>query len=458
MTTTALIRAADHVPVFPRSLRAALLSLLSFEASLVLYLFAGLYKGDPRFDWIPFDPTGLFFTLSALIGISILVSRPLFWPGLYPVLAGVMLVLWFALSLFWSPSQVYGPDKVFFLATLALFGLIAGALIIAPDRTRLRRLLMVLVVASLIAALEAISIYLEFGGGTIRVGSGNYIALGRLCGLGAVVVLVAWLFSRARFGPYGLVCLGLFGLFGFVLVVGGGRGPLVATVASLLVPLLAGVWSSRHGLHLARYQLPAIGLGLLAVSALTVWIGSSEQTPETFLRLEQLAGHQGFGGSVDTRLDYYQVALALWDAAPVLGHGAGSWPLLTGAPDHPSWPHNLFAEVAVEGGLVGLVLIALLLMMALQWVSLARVRRDPLSMCALMLFINAFLNAMVSDDLPGNRPLFLLIGTLAVFALPQPAKLVRRRRRRARRSPQGSPGELDPAAATSRLRWPEASP
>ena len=281
MTSSALVHAPDHVPVLPRSLRSALLSLLSFEALVTLYLFAGLYKGDPRFEWIPLDPTGLFFALSVIVGACDPGLEAAVQARSLPVLAGLALVTWFALSLLWSPSQIYGPDKVFFLATLALWGLIAGAIIIAPDRTRLRRLFMVLVLASLVAAIEAIAVYLETGGGPLRVGSGNYITLGRLCGLGAVIVFVAWLFSRRRFGPYGLVCLGLFGLFGFVLVIGGGRGPLIATVASLLLPLLAGVRTSRRGLRLARYEAPAIGLGLLAVGALTVWIASSDQMPET---------------------------------------------------------------------------------------------------------------------------------------------------------------------------------
>jgi O-antigen ligase len=457
MTSTALVRAPGDVPVLPPSLRAALLSPLSFEAVVTLYMFAGMYKGDPRFAWIPVDPTVLFFALSILIGTLILVSKPLFRPGLPAVVAGLALVTWFAISLLWSPSQIYGPDKVFFMATLALWGLIAGAMIIAPDRTRLRRLFAVLVLASLVAALEAIAVYLEAGGGRLWVGSGNYLLLGRLCGLGAEVVFVAWLFMRRRFALYGLVCLGLFGLFGFVLIIGGGRGPLIATVASLLLTLVAGVRTSRHGLRLAAYEAPAIALGLFALGALTVWITSSEQMPETLSRLEPLAEGAGLDSSAQSRVDHYETALGLWNDAPVLGHGAGSWPLLVGRPDAVGYPHNIFAEAAVEGGVIGLVLLAGLLMIALRPVSFAKVRRDPLSMCVLMLFINGFVNAMVSGDLPGNRVLFLLIGTLSALALPQPAQPSRRRRRRSLDSPASSPSGSNPGTR-SRLRWPAASP
>jgi hypothetical protein len=53
---------------------------------------------------------------------------------------------------------------------------------------------------------------------------------------------------------------------------------------------------------------------------------------------------------------------------------------------------------------------------AFRGISFERLRRDPQALCATMLFVNGFLNAMVSGDLPGNRAMFMLIGVLALFA------------------------------------------
>jgi hypothetical protein len=47
------------------------------EALMVLYVFAGIYKGDPRFAWMPVDPTGLFLALSVVIGSFIIVFNPI---------------------------------------------------------------------------------------------------------------------------------------------------------------------------------------------------------------------------------------------------------------------------------------------------------------------------------------------------------------------------------------------
>lgn len=419
MTDVAARRGVEPPPVLMLSPRALLSSLVSFEALVVLYMFAGLYKEDPRFAWIPFDPTSLFFGLSVVVGILILVLSPIAKRGLFPVFAGLLLVIWFGVSLGWSPSRVYGPDKVFFMATLGLWGLVAGAMIIAPDRTRVRRLCALLVLASVVAALEAVSLYLAGAGQRLAVGSGSYLALGRLCGLGATVVFAGWLTARSRFGVFGLVCLALFLLFGFVLAVGGGRGPMLATAGGLFVPLLVGIRLGGRGLRVAGYQKAGLGLVVLAAVALTVWVQTSEQTPETLRRLERIIASEDIGDSAEARAEYYQLAPALWAEAPLLGHGAGSWPLLTGWPDLARYPHNLFAEVAVEGGAIGLALLLGLLAVALNPVSFTRLRADPLAMVALMLFVNAFLNAMVSGDLPGNRVMFLFLGLLTLFALPQ---------------------------------------
>jgi hypothetical protein len=74
-------------------------------------------------------------------------------------------------------------------------------------------------------------------------------------------------------------------------------------------------------------------------------------------------------------------------------------------------PHSLILELLAEFGLVGLVLFAALVLVL---VSLRRLREDPALMLAVMLCINAFINAMTSGDLPDNRNLFAMLGVLAM--------------------------------------------
>lgn len=124
--------------------------------------------------------------------------------------------------------------------------------------------------------------------------------------------------------------------------------------------------------------------------------------------------------SAGERADHYARAVELWSETPVIGQGAGGWSIAVGSGDVARHPHNLFLEVLVEGGLVGLILLVMLLATALRPVSMARLRTDPFALCSLMLFANAFLNAMVSGDLPDNRTMFLMLGLLALFTIHRP--------------------------------------
>jgi O-antigen ligase len=394
--------------------RALLGSFVSFEASLVLYTFAGIYKGDPRFAWIPVDPTGLFFALSVVVGSFIIVRNPIHKKALPVVFAMVGLVTWFLVSLAWSPSRAWGPDKVFFMVTLALWAVIGGALIIAPDPERLRRLFTLLLLLALWAGVDSMLAYAETGGSVYRQVSvdgnegGNHLSLGRICGLGALVALAGWLYSRDRVA--GWLSLVLFLALCFVLAIGGGRGPLLATALALLIPLGLGVRLTTRKILYSRTLLSVLVLLLAVPAGLALYATVVHQRLATLDRLERLA--EG-----NPRTDLYAKVDEFWSRAPLLGLGAGGWTVAIGLPNYRAHPHNLFAELAVEGGLVALGLFFALLATVLRPASFERMRRDPQALCAMMLFACTFLNAMVSGDLPGNRAMFMMLGVLALFAV-----------------------------------------
>jgi O-antigen ligase len=403
-------------PVLLLAPRRLLASLVSFEALLVLYLFAGLYKEDPRFAWIPFDPTALFFALSVVVGGFIILLNPIQKKSLPVVLAMACLVAWFLFSLLWSGSRVYGLSKVFFMGTLVMWAVIAAAVIIAPDPERTRRLFTVLLLLGLWAGVEVVWVYLQAGGqaGRIHVGEANYLMLGRLCGLGALVALAAWLYGRG--GPAGWLCLALFVILAFVLVIGGGRGPLLATVLPLLILVALGIRLTARKIFYSPTQLSVLVLLLATASGFALYGEITGHRLATLERLERLA-EGDLSGSAAIRGNLYGEASEVWLRAPVVGHGAGGWTAATGRPDEVRYPHNIVAELLVEGGMVGLLLFVAVVATALRGISFERLRRDPQAVCALMLFANGLVNAMLSADLPGNRAMFLAIGLLALLAV-----------------------------------------
>ena len=418
-------------PILILTPRALLGSLFSFEALLVLYMFAANFKASPRFAWIPFDPTGLFFALSVVVGSFIIVFNPIHKKALPVIFAMVCLVTWLMVSQTWSPSRIYGPDKVFSMATLALWSVIAGALIIAPDPERLRRLFTLLALFGIWMGVESVLAYLEGGGNVERIrnlDSGGYLTMGRIVGLGGLVALAGWMSARSRMA--GWFCLALFIALGFVLAIGGGRGPLLATGLALLIPIGLSVRLTTRRIWYSRTLLAVLLVPLLTAGALALYTTVTEHRLGTIDRIESLM--QGdLRGSAAARADLYRETNEMWQRAPLLGQGIGGWPVLAGYGDNRVYPHNLFAELLVEGGMVALALFLAMVGVALRSASLERMRRDPQALCAMMLLANTVLNAMVSSDLPGNRPVFMMLGVLALFAIrPVGARVPGEARRR----------------------------
>jgi O-antigen ligase len=393
-------------------------SLFSLEALVLLFMFAPIYKYDPRFAWIPVDPTALFFVLSVAAGSIIIVRKGIYKKGLPVVVAMGCLVAWLLVSLLWSPSRIYGPQKVFYLATLAYWGLIAGALIIGPDPQRVRRLFTLLLLFATWVGIESLLIYrvdptllhLPRGAAEYRAFN-NYHEIGRMAGLGALVAFTTWLFGR-RTSVANLLFLVLCAMLTFVLMTPGGKGEVLATAACILLALLVGLHVTKRKILYKRNQLSIIWLVIGLVAGLAIYTATADHTFKSLQRLSNMIDDGEFQGTAASRFHLYQDALRLWTEAPVLGHGAGSWPVIWGGFDRRSTPHNMVLEILVETGIIGLVLMMALLVVAMRPVSFDRLRSDPLALCAFMLFVWLVIKAQLGPDIADNRLMFMMLGVL----------------------------------------------
>jgi O-antigen ligase len=406
--------------------RAIVGSLFSFEALLVLYMFAGMYKGDPRFAWIPVDPTGLFFALSVVVGGFIIVLNPIPKRAFPVIWAMLAFVTWGAVTLAWSPSDSYGRSKVFYLVTLALWGLIAAALIVAPNPERVRRLFTLLLLLAIWVGVEALLIY---GPDRLFVGKygaeyrpfGTYQHIGRAVGLGALIAFTAWLFGRRK-SVVNLLFLVLFTGLAFVVTAAGGKGPVLESATAILLTLLLALRIARGKILYKRYGISIIWLVGALIAGLSVYIAATDHMPKSLQRLAGMVEGGQLQGTAASRAEMYEDVFEFWTDAPLLGHGAGSWPILKGYPEEwRSTPHNMFLEVLVESGGVGLVLLVALLVVALRPISVDRLRNDPLALCTFMLFIHEFLDAMLGGNIAEIRVMFMLLGLLTVFKAPRSA-------------------------------------
>lgn len=400
-------------------LRRAWGTVFSFEAALALFLFAGRYKNDPRFAWIPIDMTVATGALSVLAALVVLYRRrgrirrnAVVLVGLFMAFAGYA-----ALSLLWTPGVEYARTKALYLAGLVGWAVVATAGVVAYERVRVRRLLVALVLFAVWMALETSLLYMRSGYARLAdVMGSNYLGIGRCVGLGVLVVF-AYLLYEARGRASLLACLALLAWLGFVMLMLPGRGPLLATVVPMGIPLLAGVrWRRRQpsGVTFSRSAWRALVAVLVGAAAVVTAVLTSRRLI-SLLRIATIFVAEGGGLSAGTRLARYHDAVHLWLLEPLLGHGIGAFPIVTGFSDTRVYPHQMLLETLVELGLVGAVLLIGFIVYAFRSLGTwTEIKRDSLRLAVLMVVINTMINAAVSGDLPDNRVMFAMLG-LMVF-------------------------------------------
>ncbi|MBN2293389.1 MAG: O-antigen ligase family protein [Pirellulales bacterium] len=399
--------------------RLSLATFFSFEALFLLFLMAGRYKGDPRFQWIAdrfsLDLTAVFLAASGAVGLVVLLGRGYRLPrgaGGF-MTAAAALFGYMTLSLLWTPGDAYAHTKALHIGILTVWTAVASGLVIASERRRVERFLLLLVLFAVWLSAESLMAHDRSGdSGSVVALGGNYLGLGRVIGPAALVALGYGLFmannSFAR-----AIGLGMAVVFVFVLLILGGRMPLLATAAGGLVPLALAVRSASINRH--RKAMWVYAAMLIAVATTIFYQGCSEQAPQTLRRMAGLF-QTDWGNSSFARTQYYQAAVEYWWQRPFIGHGLGAWPVLHFQGDFRAYPHNILLEVLVEFGLCGLGLLTWLFIAAKRSLgTMARIGADPLRIIVLMVAVNALANAMVSGDIPDNRFLF---GALGLMLLP----------------------------------------
>ena len=402
----------------PMAVRSACGAVFSFEATLIMMLFAGIYKDEPYLEWLPVDITAAFFVVSVLTGLYLVWRRGIAlvrYSALIIWLYGA-LATWALISTLWSPSLVYAQDKALFLCTLEFWPLAAGALIIAPEPARYRRFFLLLLLFSGWVALQSLAaIIFNFltGRGFVLVValSGTYLSLGRAIGPG-LLVLAAWALYEER-RPWMRLLLAGLGVFylGLLLAIGG-RAPLIAAILASFVLLIgARPRLGRTPRQLLTQLVIIIAIGL--VTAGVVQLVASRPLGDLPTAVSRIAVLFEQGIRENPRFQHYSRTLHYVDNNPWLGQGIGSWPVVVGYGDIRSYPHNILLEIWFELGLPGLALFGALIAVAVAGLApWRRLRKCPWALLALALFANALINASVSGDLNDNRLLFVSMGLL----------------------------------------------
>lgn len=183
------------------------------------------------------------------------------------------------------------------------------------------------------------------GGRNMRIGSMffDYELLADYCGL--TLLMLGFMFARAR-GTYprlwwgGLIVLVMFTLFATVT-----RGALISLAATLMYVC----FRLRRRIQLVPFTI-TVALLLSAFFGMNWYVANKTGAGNLFLRMEE---SQFVGWMPDSRAGTWTDAWGRWQAHPLLGHGL-FYSQERGGQKFWYWPHNLYLYILNCTGLFGM--------------------------------------------------------------------------------------------------------
>lgn len=414
---------ADHAP------RPLLFPPLGINAwiSLPVLSVLGFYR--PKFDQIPILGSGSFVMNFVWLGLATVAAAISIFGGrkgriprqsLTIVAAFAVFFGYTLLSLLWNPDpEAYGMRKniisilVFLASALCMIG------IAAQGRVGVERFFRFLIVYGLFWT----GLVLVFGGPfSSRFGltaTSDYQMTARIIALGLTMVMAGFI-ARAGNTRRVAAAVALGTLMLVALLMTGGRTGLLAAVLVVGLLVMARLLeSARRG----RAPVLVLAFAMLATAVSTYYLVNislnPHDVPATLGRFLWILNQDQL--EEFNRLRRVMELPELFAAAPLLGHGSGSWELIEKLGIY--YPHNIVIEVVVELGTVGAVVLAAVFAVALS--SLRAVPRERvdgvLNACCWAYFLVSLAHSMSVGDFSFN---FGLYSSLVLMAL-RPAFAVR---------------------------------
>jgi len=176
------------------------------------------------------------------------------------------------------------------------------------------------------------------------------------------------------------------------LIATGSKGPTIALIAGLVVFL-----GQKNFSTYLKFVIPILFFGLFCFILL-------EQI--NFFESKFFLNRFSAGtGSVSSRENFIGEAFSPSDSfAAIFGNGTGAFGYIINNRDTRFYPHNIFAEIFCENGLLGVI--CFLVLLAQLWRVRGLIYNDVRVKLIFSLSIYYFLNAQTSGDLGANQYFF----------------------------------------------------
>jgi O-antigen ligase len=352
--------------------------------------------------------------------VWVLVCKRLYCPGTSVHIPLRLLAPYLGLTCLMLATLTFTTEFEFGLTKVIEFGTITMIACFAPIfvLNNLRRvksflLMLILVGASMAVVLISFRLLVDSEALETPLG-GNYLAVQHMSGMAGITILY-YFFLKSRKLFTTMLWTGVLALIMAALLYSGGKGPVLAFMATTLI---MGVLSVRPGRFL---RLTVTNRRLLIYPFIVVVLGSvvlafilATQEFNLFLARMDLLLTPGHYSQVE-RLDNAGVAVELFLDHPLFGAGIGSFAgyavEIDEAGEKMRWPHNIVLEVLAEMGIFGFLLFSSALLPSFwRLLSLQKLyNEEHAPKVFLGLLIYTLLNAMTSQYI-ANPALFAFIG------------------------------------------------
>ena len=386
-----------------------------FDFLYVSFLMVFFFKYTEIFRPIQseIDLTAALFVLLILGWGGIIVQRRYKKNTFSPLLLPPLFLLgWLLFTLLYSLDFRYGWFMTLYYLPTTAAAFLIGYFVIAPDDRRVRNLFIWLgIFACFLAYLNIESYYLDRGLAKYWISAdfdnwSSYIDRSLVI-VSAATVIISFLFTRlsykrffyVKFLKIRYIFILFLALFFWGVLHGGSRQGFVLF---LTMPLLTYFlfYISKHSptkLY-ASFMLLLISLGIFF--SFYYFLGDMFQTSVYRRTLDDIEYH----GFSPTRMKLWTFSWALIQERALMGVGFGGFREAIGNYGLYTYPHNLFLEIWIELGLLGLlILFVWIVLFSHGGLTVLRARRDSFFIPTLLLALLWFLSLQVSGSWVESR-------------------------------------------------------
>ena len=375
-----------------------------------------------------------YFPVIEILDITVIATL-IIWLGLVKILLEgnwklpseqksiVYLFLIFGLllgiSYIYTASPDYGFRKILRFNTFAVTIFISPLLIIKSpaDSKRLLSYFYFLLVIIIGIMLLQFVYFLKWGDfaivlaywNRISIPGANPIQVSRYLAIGAAMMIALLIRNKPSQSLHYFAILFVILLS---IILSGSRGPLVSIIIGSIVYAI--LYERKHSSRIYGYGILAIG------TIITLLLLLPESLTQRFFDISQgsvIMTQQGVRriSTIATRFEFWSMSLQAWFSSITsffIGLGAGSFSSLFIWRDWRWYPHNLFFEIIVELGLIGLVIGVLFIIKSYQIINKGIQRGSFTDHSALWVAgtVVMFIAAQFSGDINDNRILWMFIG------------------------------------------------